>query len=146
MKVKTAKFKEKKPKVKQLNESNYNIALTTIKGAMIALSISLVGVLIFAFFIKYIAIPVEAIKPINQVIKGISLLFGTFIALKKAPQMGLISGLLIGLLYTLLAFLVFSILDGNFEFSRTLVNDLLFGGIIGGICGIISVNFRKKTV
>lgn len=146
MKLKKAKFKEKKPKkVKQLDNSTSSVALNTIKGAMIALAISLVGVLIFAFFIKYVAIPVEAIRPINQVIKGISLLVGTFIALKKIEQMGLINGLLIGLAYTLLAFLVFSILDGNFEFDRTLINDLLFGGIIGGICGIISVNFRKKT-
>lgn len=148
MKIKAAKFrtrKSKKVKVKQVDDATPSVALTTIKGGMIALAVSLVGVLIFAFFIKYVAVPVEAIRPINQVIKGISLLVGTFIALKDINQMGLINGLLIGLLYTLLAFLVFSILDGNFEFSRALINDLLFGGIIGGICGIISVNFRKKT-
>lgn len=146
MKIKAAKFRTQKVKKnKSLDDSTSSIILTTIRGAMIALAVSLIGVLIFAFFIKYVAIPVEAIKPINQVIKGISLLIGTFVTLKKVNQMGLINGLLIGLLYTLLAFLVFSILDGNFEFDRTLVNDLLFGGIIGGICGIISVNFRKKT-
>ena len=102
-------------------------------------------IIVFAVIIRFANIPDGAIMPINQIIKGISLLVGSFIALKKADKMGLVSGLLIGLSYTVLSFLVFSILDGNFEFSKTLVNDLLFGGIIGGICGIIAVNFRKKT-
>jgi putative membrane protein (TIGR04086 family) len=146
MKLKIAKFKTPKvKKVKNADDSVIPIWLTILKGALISLSISLVGVLVFAFFIKYVAVPTEAIKPINQVIKGISLLAGTFISMKKIKQMGLINGLLIGLAYTLLAFLVFSILDGNFEFDRTLINDTLFGGIIGSICGIISVNFRRKV-
>ena len=147
MKIKSAKFSQPKiKKIKNQNNNSTSVWLTILKGSLIALSISLVGILVFAFFIKYVAIPTEAIRPINQVIKGISLLFGSFIALKKVSQMGLVNGLLIGLGYTLLAFIVFSILDGNFSFSKTLVNDLLFGGIIGAICGIISVNFRKRSV
>ena len=145
MKIKVAKFKEKKVKeVKEKSSESPAVWLTVLKGALVSLSVSLVGILIFAFFIKYVAVPTAAIKPVNQVIKGLSLLIGCFIALRKSDKMGLVTGLLIGLLYTILAFLVFSILDGNFEFSKTLVNDLLFGGIIGAICGVIAVNLRRK--
>lgn len=115
-----------------------------LKGTLIALSISLFGILIFAFALRFISMSDSLISPINQVIKGLSILIGTFIAMKKINQMGLVTGLLIGLFYTVLAFLVFSILNGSFSFSITLLNDLLFGGIIGAICGIIAVNFRKK--
>lgn len=149
MKLKLLKIKKDKgsEKISRVNdvENEAKIWLSILKGSLIAISVSLVGILIFAFFIKYVAVPTEAIKPVNQVIKGISLLVGTFVGLRKINKMGLINGLLIGLFYTVLAFLIFSILDGNFEFSKSLVNDILFGGIIGGICGIISVNFRKKT-
>lgn len=147
MKFKALKFKRTKPEAQNLNEEREKpkVWLNILKGSLVALSVSLVGILIFAFFIKYVAVPTEAIKPVNQVIKGISLLVGTFVALKKVNQMGLINGLLIGLCYTVIAFLVFSILDGNFEFNKTLVNDLLFGGIIGGICGVIAVNLKRKT-
>ena len=145
MKLKVAKFKEKKiKKVKESDESTPKLWFVVLKGTLISLAVSLVGILIFAFIIKYVAVPTSAIKPINQVIKGLSLLIGTYIALRKTNKMGLISGLLIGLFYTVLAFLVFSILDGNFEFSKTLVNDLLFGGIIGAICGVIAVNLRRR--
>ena len=149
MKFKSLKIKNfKQNKIKNIEndkEIENKTWLAILKGTLTALSVSLVGILIFAFFIKYIAVPTSAIKPINQVIKGFSLLVGTFIALKNINKMGLINGLVIGLLYTILAFIVFSILDGNFEFNKTLVNDLLFGGIIGGICGVIAVNFKKKT-
>lgn len=145
MKVKAVKFKEKKTKkIKDVSDNSHSLFLVVLKGSLVSLAVSLVGILIFAFFIKYVAIPTGAIKPINQVIKGISLLVGTFIALKKTDKMGLVIGLLIGFSYTILSFVVFSILDGNFEFSKTLANDFLFGGIIGAICGVIAVNFRKK--
>lgn len=145
MKVKVAKFKEKKvKKIKDKDDKSPALWFVVLKGTLISLAVSLVGILIFAFIIKYVAVPTSTIKPVNQVIKGVSLLVGTYISLRKTDKMGLITGLLIGLFYTILAFLVFSILDGNFEFSKTLVNDLLFGGIIGAICGVIAVNLRRK--
>lgn len=118
--------------------------LAIIKGSLIALCISLVGILIFAFILKFASISDKAIRPINQIIKGVSVLIGVFVAMRKVDKMGLVGGLLIGLVYTMLAFVVFSILDGNFEFNLTLLNDLLFGGIMGAICGIIAVNVKKR--
>lgn len=118
--------------------------LAIIKGSLIALCISLVGILIFAFILKYASISDKAIRPINQIIKGVSVLVGVFVAMRKVDKMGLVGGLLIGIVYTMLAFVVFSILDGNFEFNLTLLNDLLFGGIMGAICGIIAVNVKRR--
>ena len=120
------------------------VFLSILKGSLIALVVSLVGVLVFAFVLRLVPIADSVISPINQIIKGVSILIGCFIGLKKIKEMGLISGLLIGFVYTALAFVTFSILDGEFEFSRTLLNDLLFGAIIGSICGIIAVNLKKK--
>mgnify|MGYP004457075893 FL=1 len=118
--------------------------LAIIKGSLIALCISLVGILIFAFILKFASISDKAIRPINQIIKGVSVLIGVFVAMRKVDKMGLVGGLLIGLVYTILAFVVFSILDGNFVFNLTLLNDLLFGGIMGAICGIIAVNVKRR--
>lgn len=121
-----------------------SILLAIIKGSLIALCISLVGILIFAFILKFASVSDKAIRPINQIIKGVSVLIGVFVAMRKVDKMGLVGGLLIGLVYTILAFVVFSILDGNFEFNLTLLNDLLFGGIMGAICGIIAVNVKRR--
>lgn len=116
-----------------------------IKGTLIALCISLVLILVFAFLLKFTNIPDTAIAPINQVIKGVSIFLGVFIGMKKSKELGLVCGLLIGLSYTLLAFLVFSILSGSFILDITLLTDIIFGAVIGAICGIICVNIKKSS-
>ena len=130
---------------KVINEgSSGNFFTSLIKGALIALSISLIAICIFAFVLRFCDINSSAIKPINQAIKIISILIGTLIGLKKSKEMGFISGFCIGLLYTILAFVVFSILNGGFVFDRSIINDLIFGSLAGAIAGVIAVNFKKK--
>jgi len=115
-----------------------------IKGSLFALSISLISICIFAFLLRFFDISDDAIKPINQIIKIVSILVGVLFGLNKMKEMGLITGFLIGIVYTLLAFFVFSILNGGFCFDGSLINDLIFGGIAGAIAGIVSVNFKRK--
>ncbi len=136
-------------KVKNANlnntEEKVSFFVQVLKGALMALSVCLIAILIFAFILRFVAISDSLIKPINQVIKTLSILVGTFYALKKSKDMGLISGLVIGLMFTIISFIAFSVLDGNFEFGISLVNDCLFGSIIGGVCGIIAVNLKKSN-
>lgn len=121
-----------------------NFFLTIVKGVFTGLCVSLIGILIFAFVLRFTSISDKVIAPVNQVIKGVSIFFAVFVAMKKYRQNGLLTGLLIGLLFTVIAFLVFSILDGGFVFDRTLLNDIIFGSVIGAICGIICVNLKKN--
>lgn|SRR5574344_263120 len=119
--------------------------LPIMKGGLIAIIISLVGILFFAFIIKLFSVGDNVLKPVNQIIKAISIFVGVLVGLKNENEKGLLKGLLIGLIYTILAFVVFSALNGKFEFDKTLLNDALFGGIMGAICGIAKVNIRKKA-
>lgn len=125
--------------------SNNPFALTVAKGVLISICVSLILVLLFAFLLKFTNIPESTIKPVNQVIKGISILIGTFLALKKSKELGLLSGLIIGFLYTVIAFLIFSCLGGIFALDITFLTDILFGAVMGAICGIICVNLKKST-
>lgn len=115
-----------------------------IKGSLFALSISLIAICIFAFLLRFLDISADLIKPINQAIKIVSILFGVFVGFKNVKEMGLITGFLVGIIYTILAFLIFSLSNGGICFETSLINDLLFGGIAGGIAGVVAVNFKKK--
>lgn len=140
------KLKAKSKAIKNTNSSARTHLVGLIaKGTLISLCISLVLVLVFAFLLKFTNIPDSIIFPINQVIKGVSIFLGVFISLKKSKELGLVSGLLIGFIYTFLAFLVFSILSRSFTFDITLLTDVVFGAIIGAICGIICVNIKKSA-
>ncbi len=126
------------------NDNKGGLGLAVLKGVTVGLCVALVGILIFAFLLRFTSISDKLISPVNQVIKGVSIFLGVFIGMKKFREMGLLTGLLIGLGFTLVAFLVFSILDGAFVFDKTLLNDTIFGTIIGAICGIICVNIKKN--
>ena len=89
MKLKAKKSSIKMPK----NAFVFSVA----KGALVAVCVSLVLVLLFAFLLKFTNIPESTIKPVNQVIKGLSILIGVFVGLRKSKELGLVSGLLIGL-------------------------------------------------
>lgn len=117
---------------------------TILKGVCIGLFVSFVGILLFAFILRFTNISDSVITPVNQVIKGISIFAGVFFGLRKQKKMGLLNGFLIGFCFIFVAFIVFSILDGTFIFDKTLLNDIVFGSIIGAICGIICVNLKKS--
>jgi len=132
-------------KAKTLKEKRQpNFVLSILKGAIIGLCVALVGILLFAFVLRFTNVSDKIITPVNQVIKGVSIFFGVFLGIRKQKDLGLFKGFLIGLSFTMLAFFVFSILDGGFVFDKTFFNDLIFGSIIGAICGIICVNLKKN--
>lgn len=114
-----------------------------LKGVVVSLCVAFVLVLLFAFILRFTTISDSIIAPVNEVIKGVSIFLGVFIGMRKVKSNGIISGILIGFFFTILAFLIFSLLDGHIVFDKTLIFDLIFGTIIGGICGIISVNLKK---
>ncbi len=129
-------------KIRIANSSNS--FLTILKGAMNALIVSLLSILLFAFIIKLTSLSDGLIKPINQVIKVLSILCGCFFAFKKDGEKTLLKGALIGVVYTILAYILFSALNGKFEFSVSLIFDVLFSLALGVICAIICNIFRKK--
>lgn len=114
-----------------------------IKGVLVATSISLIAILAFGVLLKYVAVPTEYIMPINQVIKVVSIFFGVLKGLSNSSQKGLFKGMMIGLIYTILAYVLFSALTQNFVFNLSNLNDLAFGALLGAISGIIVVNAKR---
>lgn len=130
--------------VKKISLKNNTSFLTILKGALFSLILSLLAILVFAFIIKLTGLSDGFIKPFNQVIKVVSILFGCLMAFKKDNEKTLIKGAIIGAVYVVLAFLLFSALNGSFEFSPTIFIDILFGLAVGVISSIILNIFRKK--
>lgn len=116
----------------------------TLIAVFVSLIISLILVVIAAFLIKWFNIDDSAIIIINQTIKGLSILLAGIICL-KLPNNGWLRGFIVGIIYVLLAYVVFSLLSGEFIFDLTLLNDTVLGGVSGLISGIIAVNIHKKT-
>ena len=119
------------------------IYLEILKALTIALIISLVLILAMSLIITFVDVSDLAISIVNQVIKGVSLLVASLIAFRDKSS-GWKKGLILGLIYIVAAYLIFSLMDGKFSISWVNLLDLAAGAVMGVICGIISVNIRKK--
>lgn len=115
--------------------------LTILKGTVIALLLSLIFVLIFAFIIQAFSVPMSAIKPINVVLKMIAVFIGVFFSVKE--DKGLIKGVITGIVIIFFSFLLFGLLGKNLYFTWALLWELLLGGAVGAIAGILSLGLRK---
>lgn len=117
--------------------------LNILKGAIVSISITLVLILIFALIVRFFNVPDGYIFPINQVIKMFSICFGLLTMLKNERERGFLKGILLGITYFVLSFLLFSILQKSFSFSMKNVYDLLLTALMSGLLGIILVNIKK---
>ena len=139
-------MKKSKSKTSSLSMPKLNdFWVAVIKGSLWAVSISLILILLFAIIIRFTNIPDSFIMPINQVIKVFSILIGTILASKINPKNGLKMGFFIGVFYSIIAYLIFSILSSSFAFNMTNIIDVVFAGLIGGISGIFAVNISNKN-
>ncbi len=118
---------------------NENILLSYLKGLIVSMLVSFALIIFLAFSLKWFDLSESLISPLNLAIKTISVLVGAVVAI-KGKNKGLIKGAIFGFLYILLAFASFSALAQSFSFDLSLLLDILFASVAGGIVGIIKVN------
>ncbi|MBQ9734653.1 MAG: TIGR04086 family membrane protein [Clostridia bacterium] len=113
-----------------------------IKGTATAIIVTLIGVLIFAAIVKFALLGSSVIKAVNQFIKILSIFLGCNFSIRG--RQGLIRGMLIGVLSTVITHLLFALFGGQANFDYHFFLDVLFGLILGAISGIIVVNVKGK--
>ena len=122
-----------------MDTTKKNSFLNYLKGALTAVSATLIMILLFAVIVRFFNVSDSWIFPINQVIKVISIILGLVVMLKDNSK-GFLKGLILGLIYFVLSFLIFSILQGKFSISIKNLYDLILTTLMGGLAGIIIVN------
>ena len=120
-----------------VKQSIFNI----LKGVLFSLIISVILVLILAVIAKYTDINDKTITAVNQVIKVVALFVGILLGL-KGQKGGLIVGAIVGLLFTLLSFAIFSLISGELNFGKITVYDFFIGLGVGAVSGILTVNLK----
>ena len=118
-------------------------SLEIVKALILSVLFTLALVLLFALLLQWCGIPSAAIAPVNQGIKGVSLLVACLIAF-GSRQGGWKKGLCVGLLYVIVAWVVFSALSGKFSMDAGFALDLATGAVMGLLSGAISVSVGAK--
>lgn len=123
------------------NTEKSGFILTVLKGSLIGVIGTLVGVLIFAGLVKATYMDVSVIKPVNQFIKILSIFLGAFFSVKG--RFKLLKGAIIGVVTVLITYLIFAIIGGGVSFGLPFVLDLIFGLVVGGITGVIRKSVKE---
>ena len=111
------------------------------KGVVIGILITLVSVLIFAFILSVANLSDKVIKPTNQFIKTLSVLFAVLLSVREGKF--LIKGGLIGLLTAFFTVLLFTLIAGSNITFLAIVIDLAFGFLTGLISGALISKILK---
>lgn len=114
-----------------------------IKALVLSVIVTLALILVAALVIKIAAVPSGYIPIVNQIIKSVAILIGALVFLREKGG-GFIRGTILGIAYIAVTYLIFSAMNGSFEVSISLLNDLALGALSGFISGIIAVNLRKQ--
>lgn len=115
-----------------------------MRGLGAALLTTLVAVAIFALLMQWIKPTEDTVRVFNQMLKVVSVAVGTYIAVGRGQEGGLMRGALVGLLYMALGVAAYALLSGQGAPWTAYLADLAMGTATGGIVGAIVSNISGK--
>lgn len=125
---------------------NSTFVLDLLKSAFVGVIASILLVLLFAFVLKFIDLNDGIISFINEVIKVVSIMIAVLSLIKKSPYKILLKSVLVGVVYRVFAFILFSALRGSYSFGASILIDIALAGLTGAIFAVILNVFKKDKV
>lgn len=119
-----------------------NFIWDILKAVLIAILTTFVLLIVFAIIVKFSGASAQVMSYVNVGIRIVAILLGSIIGFSENKQ-GILKGLIVGILYILLAYLIFAGMDGGFKDSALNVFDAIIGAVAGLISGVIAVNVKK---
>ncbi len=113
------------------------------RAVLFSILFSFVAVLILAIIVRFSEISEKGIVILNVIIKIFAIFFGVLTGF-RSKTFGLIKGITAGVLYVLLAFLIFALFE-KFDGVKFNYFDLLSAVFAGAISGIIKVNLKQRN-
>lgn len=117
--------------------------ISIVKASLVGVVTSILLVLLFAFILKFVDLNSNVITTVDQIIKIISIFVAVFVLSKASSDRLTLKGLIVGAVYSILAFIVFSILNGGVNFSVAIFTDVVFSALVGGVIAIL-LNLAKR--
>lgn len=113
-------------------------------GLAIAIAFTVAAMLILAVALITLDAEDKTISIINQFVKIAAILLGTIFAVPRGGERGLVSGVFIAVVYTVLGYICYLALGGaSFSFTGML-GEILIGTAVGAVCGAVRANLNPK--
>lgn len=119
------------------NNAVGNTYIGLIKGMVTSLVMCILSILIYAVVLKSFSMSDGSIPYFNQVIKILGILITAYYSVKNSEK--LYMGLIGGVVFIIITYLLFSAINGSAGQPAVLGADIIMGGVIGTVFGIITM-------
>lgn len=122
-----------------ISENGNNIK-KIIKGSVFSIVITIIGLLVYSIILSYTSISETTMPATIIIITAISILIGSTISTANIKKNGIVNGVLVGLIYIAIIYLISSIVTGNFLLNTNSIIMVIASVLTGAMGGIIGVN------
>ena len=113
--------------------------LNCVRAALLACVVTAIFILLLALLLKWSAVPVDSLHLANTIIKAACACLAGVAAARRIERYACLYGGAAGLLYILIAYVVFSLIEGGFDVGLAMLSDLL----LGVVCGLGAAAIRS---
>ncbi len=132
--------------MQKLKSFNWSGILSIIKCCLVGIVTTLIGIVFFAIVLKFADFSSTIINYVNNVIKTLAIFIMILCLKRRGEDKLLIKSIIAGALYSLLSFIVFSVINGGFTFNLSFLYDLLFAVIVSVIAAVVvNITFKRKV-
>ena len=128
----------------KLKKINLTTIINVLKASLVGVVVSILLVLLFAFVLKFVDLNSGTISLVDQIIKVLSVFIAIVMLNKANDESLLLKGILVGAVYSIITFIVFSILNGGFNVGLGVLTDIAFSALVGGVSAILLNIVKKK--
>ena len=122
----------------------WDVALALGKGLGAAVLITLVGMALLAAAVVWMPISDGALLALNQVLKIASIFCGAMVAVGLGGRRGFAVGAVVGVLYMVLGYGLYCLLDRAMAPTALLVGEFGLGAAIGALSGAVAANLKPR--
>ncbi len=118
------------------------VLLRAARGLGVAVLATLAGMALLAGAVMIGDVSDDALLALNQALKILSILLGALAAVGLGGRRGLALGALVGLLYMVLGYGLYCLLDGKLAPPALLASEFALGTLAGALSGALAANLK----
>ena len=123
-----------------MGKNRMNALAALARGLLAAVALSLLGMVGIAAMAVYAKASDGTIRGLNQVLKCLSILLGTWAAVGRGGEKGFVTGMAVAMLYMALGYALAVGLGGSAFAVPGMLGEILIGAALGGVAGAILSN------
>lgn len=112
------------------------------KGLIIAVAITLAGMLAMAAAVVFLGMSDTLIRALNQALKVIAAASGTYLAVRRGGERGFLTGAGVGAVYSVTGYALYAFLGDNDFYLTELMGEMSICMAAGAVMGAICANLR----